>query len=670
MENDENLQQNVAQTGIQHDQQLDALMREGGSASAELGVKEISLSVNGDRVPTPAAHTSPSESIVTGKAISVFAMENPFGGAAKNEALQSTIPTKAIASSLPPASSDSRAGGEPTASIHYEDVPFSKLSATALAKSIGDKISTFKSDVWISEDINGAAFLEVVTLSSFSNFLASIMPLESYFVKLRVEKHVKSLILADKTLSADIQAAWTEMEAKPAIVLHNPSQNIHVAAPTNLFRTPETHKENARPAAQFLSEIKSRVGFSMDDSSLFDSPGQSTIQPSSDRRHSTSYSLPGDANQHSATPYQIIVNPVNNIQAIAPPNYQILEHCDNEEAFYNWLYKNRKETLLAPAHNRRALTELMSKECKEEISSVIVKAQRGRVQDLDLFTTGAPYPARGWCDVTEKLALRVLFKVNGPKSATDAKARLKKRKFYFNDHTTEQKYFTQKLKNHIRQFSQQLEDFGHSFRIWPEHDKNLSHTMIVDAFSDNFSSTETIVGPDKVTHVPRCANNQILRDKIRDHKGLPLEEIQVMLVEHFERIDDDIKAHAGEGCAYKVVPWNKNDKKQNKRNFNQHEARNGGAVAGGGGGNGGPTAKKIRPPPKFDRCNNCGSKGHPCGERTCYMWGHPKAKGKDGTWNVGEASLRLEQDEWDAWKKIRHATFYSYPENQNKGRDK
>lgn len=272
--------------------------------------------------------------------------------------------------------------------------------------------------MWISEDINGAAFLEVVTLSSFSNFLASIMPLESLFVRLRVEKHVKSLILADKTLSAEIQAAWTEMEAKHAIVLHNPSPNIHVAAPTNLFRTPETN-QNARPAAQFLAEIKSRVGFSMDDSSLFDSPGQATIPPSSDRRYSTSHSLPGDANQHSASPYQIIVNPVNNIQAIAPPNYQILEHCDNEEAFYNWLYKNRKETLLAPAHNRRALTELMSKECKEKISSVIVKAQRGRVQDLDLFTTGAPYPARGWCDVTEKLALRVLLKVNGPKSATD-----------------------------------------------------------------------------------------------------------------------------------------------------------------------------------------------------------------------------------------------------------
>lgn len=56
-----------------------------------------SLSANGDRVPTPAAHTSPFSSIVTGKAISVFNMDNPFGGTAKNEASQSKIPMKTIA---------------------------------------------------------------------------------------------------------------------------------------------------------------------------------------------------------------------------------------------------------------------------------------------------------------------------------------------------------------------------------------------------------------------------------------------------------------------------------------------------------------------------------------------------------------------------------------------
>jgi hypothetical protein len=451
--------------------------------------------------------------------------------------------------------------------------------------------------------------------------------------------------------------------------VHNPSPTISAAAPATLFHTPIHGKDISRPSSSFLSEIKGRVGFSMDESSFFDSPGQNNYPPASIRQNSSSYMLPGDASQQSASPYQIILNPVANIQAAAPPNYQILEHCDNEEHFYNWLFKNRKETLLAHANYKRALTELMSSDCKDEISSVIVKAQRGRLKDLDLFTTGAPYPARGWCDVTEKLALRVLFKINGPKSAADAKARLKKRKFHFNDSTMEQKLFTSKFKKHNRQFCQQLEDFAHSDRLWPEHDRVLSHAMIVDAYNDNFVSTETTMGPDGKTHVPRCSNLQIIRDKIRDNKTLLIDELQAMLTEHFERVDDDIRAHAGEGCAYKVVPWRKSiEKKQNKRSFNQHEARSGGAAAGGGGSSAGPTAKKMRPPPMFDRCNNCGSKGHACSEKTCYLWGHPKAKGKDGTWAVGEPSTNLNPTEWAAWRGVRHDIFFAYPENANRVR--
>ncbi len=119
--------------------------------------------MSGEGIPPPASNTSPPKSIVTGKAISVFNRDNPFGGTAKIEALQSTNVMKAAASSLPPAASEPRAGGDGVVINRSEDVPFSKQSATAFANLFGDKISTFKIDVWIGEDIGGAAILEVVT---------------------------------------------------------------------------------------------------------------------------------------------------------------------------------------------------------------------------------------------------------------------------------------------------------------------------------------------------------------------------------------------------------------------------------------------------------------------------------------------------------------------------
>lgn len=404
----------------------------------------------------------------------------------------------------------------------------------------------------------------------------------------------------------------------------------------------------------------------MDGSEFFSPAGHDTVPTAYGRRESTSYSTSGDSTVNGSGPYQIIVNPVNNIQVAEPPKYQILEHVDNEEQFYNWLYKNRKETLLAPVQYRRPLTELMTKECKEDISQIIVKSN---VKDADLFEPGAPYPRRGWCDVTEKLALRVLFKMNGPKSATDAKKRLKKIVPHFNDSTQEQKFFTSKIKKHNRQFCQQLEDFAHCARLWPEHDKKLTHLMIIDAYSDNFSSTETIVGPDGITRVPKCSNFQIIRDKIRDNKGSTLEEIQTVIIDHFERIDDGVRAAASENLGYRIVPWKKPNEKKfksasgngSKRLYSQHEAKSGGAHAGGGAA--AQTAKKFRPPPKFDRCNNCGSIGHECGERTCYTFGHPKGKGPNGTWADGEPSLNLVPKEWKDWRAVRHAIFYAYPEN-------
>ena len=102
-----------------------------------------------------------------------------------------------------------------------------------------------------------------------------------------------------------------------------------------------------------------------------------------------------------------------------------------------------------------------------------------------------------------------------------------------------------------------------------------------------------------------------------------------------------------------------------KRSFNAITPGHGGAQGGGA------AARPPRPPPAFPRCCNCGSKMHAGTERNCYLWGHPKGKGATGVWpENGGPSLRLEPQEWKDWKVIRHAIFYSYPENAGLKRPK
>jgi hypothetical protein len=331
------------------------------------------------------------------------------------------------------------------------------------------------------------------------------------------------------------------------------------------------------------------------------------------------------------------------------PKYQILENTDNEEQFNLWLRKNRKETTLAAKQDRRPLTELLSYDAKLEVARII---QQAATKDVDLFDVGSPYPSREWASVTETLLLKCLFKVNGPRSATDAKIRLKKKQLFFNDATTEQKHFTSKLRKHIKEFNQTLHDFSYCSRLWPEHDKQLTHIMIVEAFSEGFNSQETTKGQDGKTDVPKCSNLSIIREKIRENKAKTLEDICDLLISHFERQDDVIRANRTE---YSVKPWRTQTEKK-KRTFNQ--------VAAGGASD--QPARKIKPPATFPRCNNCGSKGHACGERTCYLFGHPRALGLNGTWAEGTPSLKLTPDEWKAWRVTRHAIFYAYPENRGK----
>ena len=245
-------------------------------------------------------------------------------------------------------------------------------------------------------------------------------------------------------------------------------------------------------------------------------------------------------------------------------------------------------------------------------------------------------------------------------SASAAKARLKDRQFFFNDATTHQDKFTAKLRKHCKLFSTTLQDFAYSHRHWPEHDNNLSHTMIVDAFLAGFSSTDTTQGSDGTTLVPKCSNLRKICEKIRENKTRSLEDLMALIIDDFERIDNSIKGNKT-GMVYPIQPWRLGQTK-NKRSFNQ--VTNGGSNQPSQG----RTAKIARPATNYPRCNNCGSKGHLCGERTCFLFGHPKGKGINGNFPEGTPSLTLDANEWKAWKSTRNPIFRAYPENQNKAK--
>jgi hypothetical protein len=178
--------------------------------------------------------------------------------------------------------------------------------------------------------------------------------------------------------------------------------------------------------------------------------------------------------------------------------------------------------------------------------------------------------------------------------------------------------------------------------------------MIFEAFSECFSSTEMCKGPDGSTMVPKCQNLAIIREKIREKKSdkLPLDEVIHHIIDHFERLDVAVRQQ--KGLRYAVSPWNVQGATK-RRSFNQVQ---GGGVA--------KAANTNSNTPRLPRCGNCGRKSHKNGERNCYLFGHAKGRGADGSWADGEASLKLDDSEWKAWKATRDPIFYGYPENKKK----
>jgi hypothetical protein len=260
--------------------------------------------------------------------------------------------------------------------------------------------------------------------------------------------------------------------------------------------------------------------------------------------------------------------------------------------------------------------------------------------------------------VTDEVLLKVLFFRFGPLNARDAVARLKEQKFTFDDSTTLQERFAPKLRRHTTEFRQSLLDMKYTAKLWPAGNCNLVHSTIIDALLSCYEIEDEIVGPDGRTKVPKCSSMQALRDMIRENKSLKLDDIIEIITKRFDDIDAAVRSDSL--LKHNVQPWKTAGKfNARKRKFEQVSANGDNFQKKQGRGE--QSTSEGNP-----RCANCGSKAHLCSERTCYFWGHPKAKGPNGKWPPGTPSLRLEDNEMAEWRDARQESFYSYPENAHK----
>ena len=643
-----------------------------------------------------AGASAPANPHITGgNAMSSFPFGNPFGGSAVP--IGEVQHTRGGAAGGPPnqpaqGSPTNRPGGLRPPVILPLETPISEMSAKQLADFIGGKITNFNSEIWIKEDISGAAFLEAVEPPSLAEFLEHTAKIESKFARQRVGILLHAMIAKDSAIQSNIRIAWYQAKGISTSASPSLSANysaLEAATPSVLFATPVAPQSQASPlhgaaGAQslqgqgqpsFLREIRSRSELSFDDSALYSS--ERVHMQSRASVSSAGTNQFGSANLSSAGGGQqpMMLNITLNQPSAKPPSYPILQNASVPEEVYNWVRLCRKESLNCQVVDRRPLNQLVSQEVKEECSRIIVAAKS---KEPKMFDAEAPIPSC-WPDVTDKLLLRVLFGLVGPRNAAEAKARLKKLIFHFNDSTTSQSAFTNKLRKHFNKFKSDLSDFSYNSSKWPAWEE-LSRPMIIEAFSDGFNNTDTIKNKEGTAQVPKCRNlayiRELIREKKQQHPPLPLEDIMNAIIDHFEAI----AVRSSRGICYEVMPWAAQQGKQNKRKFNQLTTSNEGADATGsnlppGGSSavnqvsaGRPPKVPMtaRPPTNNPRCNNCGSRGHICSERTCFLWGAPGALGANGSWPDGTPSLKLEQAVWNAFAAGRKAIFYGYAENQGK----
>ena len=652
--------------------------RGGGFANSEIissesvssGMGEGSgLQNNASALVRPSVGPGNGESPLLGQVLNNFSFVNPFQAARHAVEVAShplTLPA-AVPSSAPAPSASDQPGQTVQALSGISGQQFSQLSAEGLYQVIKGKITNFTKEVWIQEDISGQAILESVDPSALCDFLINVAKISSMFIRPRVESIIFAMVQKDDSIDPALRKKWSDFQqTKSSKELEQPhfaSPNTPMAftapavIPTNLFRTPPgpanqtmsayftdiAHLPGAsdfirRPATpSFMNEVPSRVAFPLSDSAIFGDT----------RPRATCSATPAQVvGSGSANSFHITLNQ----PSAEPPKWVILESPTDSKAFYKWIKKNRAEMLRVDDVDRKKLNTLVGEDVREEVSRIICEHKQ---KMPSMFHVEFPYPSL-WKHVSDEYLLMILFGLHGPRSADEAKERLQAKLFFFNDSTQWQDTFTAIIRKFCNGFKTTLQDFSFNTHQWPQGEE-LTRTMIVDAFTKCFDNKDTIKGPDGSTMVPKCSNMAIVREQIRQKKALPLEQIINHILDHFEK--NDILIRSRKGLNYNIKPWNLNARKP--RQFNQvapaHQ-RNG-------------VAKPPRPPTNFPRCANCGSKGHLCGERTCYTFGHPKGRGASGVWPEGEKSLALNPNEWKEWNASRHAIFYGYSENQAKKRE-
>jgi len=544
---------------------------------------------------------------------------------------------------------------------------FSELTAKELSARLSENMQTFPTAVWTKEDVNGMAVLMAIDPSEFPNFLESTCGISSGFAKARIFANIVALMALDSTIQPQVEK-WDNARKSFIETIHrvklpeklgntflSPIGRLPLMATPSIASSASASTSKSASTPAFLSQIPSRSSL-MDDTLLF----QDATDESSNGRVSLSGGAAAPSSASAAVLGGSIAITIN--QPSVLPKYEILENVKDAESFYIWLRKTRKENLIADEADRKPFRNLLSQDAKYEVVRFINSTKKDDPTNAKLlFDDSAPFPKK-WIGVTDTLVLRVLFRLNGPINVEEARDRLQKYPFFFPDATTPQNKFTSKLRSWCNTFTQMVQDLEYNCSQWPKGEE-LTPLMLKDAFTACFQNSETTFGPDGTTIVPKSSNLYYIRNFLKDNKKLTLEEIIEKLVGKFEARDLAIRHNKTSG--YTVVPWKtKEVKNKQKRQLNQVVPVVAAATV--------PRKSRAdgKPPTNNPRCNNCGSKGHLCSERTCFFWGHPKAKGPNGSWPEGTPSLNLSTEEYKAWKLIRHEVFYSYPENQKKANPK
>jgi hypothetical protein len=196
-------------------EQVDVANREGGASSTNLGggnAASESIAEPALGQPSPPQFPASPSNLQPTSALSTFNFVAPvFSNPVQPEMSQlfQNRVSGGVPSSQPSASKDTQSGGDQTSAGQPVLPSFSTMSAKALANFIGGRIQNFKPEVWIAEDVSGAAFLEVVSPSGLTEFLEQNLRIDSKFQRTRIENLLRELIVFDKSITESVRKPWT-----------------------------------------------------------------------------------------------------------------------------------------------------------------------------------------------------------------------------------------------------------------------------------------------------------------------------------------------------------------------------------------------------------------------------------------------------------------------------